>query len=161
MSLSNASIVEDTCKNVSSSNSDIVYDFCVSSFKSYNATSQAADQRTLAIIASRSANSTAAKTQERIHVLMEAEKNQPRKNRLDVCMEVYSLAIDNLRTAEQAIEAERDTDAQVFLSAALSASSDCEDACGEAKDACPLEKENGEYDQIAAIALVIVAALHR
>ncbi|KAJ4752540.1 Invertase inhibitor [Rhynchospora pubera] len=161
ISLSNASIVEETCKNISSSHPYIAYDFCVSSFKSYNASSQAADQRALAIIASRLANSTAVKTQARIQELMEAEKNQPRKNRLDVCMEGYSLAIDDLRTAEQAIGAERDTDAQIFLSAALGASSDCEDAFAEAEDACPLETENGEYDQMAAIALAIVAALHR
>jgi hypothetical protein len=46
------------------------------------------DQRALAIIASRIANSTAVKTVARIQELMQAEKNKPRWNRLDVCMEV-------------------------------------------------------------------------
>ncbi|KAJ3701005.1 hypothetical protein LUZ61_004710 [Rhynchospora tenuis] len=160
-SLCNASIVEETCKNISSSHPNIAYDFCVSSFKSYNASSQAADQRTLAMIASRLANSTAAKTEARIQQLMDEEKNQPRKNRLDVCMEEYSNAIDELGNAEQAIEAERDIDAQIFLSAALDAASNCEDAFSEAEDACPLATEDGEYGQMAAIALAMVAALRR
>ncbi|KAJ4818307.1 Invertase inhibitor [Rhynchospora pubera] len=160
-SLSNASIVEETCKNISSSHHNIAYDFCVSSLQSYNATSQVADERTLAIIASRLANSSAAKTEARIQELMDKEKNQPRKNRLDVCMEEYSNAIDELGNAEQAIDAERDTDAQIFLSAALDAASNCEDAFAEAEDACPLEMEDGEYGQMAAIALAIVAGLRR
>lgn len=86
--LSNASIVEDTCKNISTSHPNIAYDFCVNSFESYEHSLLAADQRTLAIIASRLANSTAVKTVARIQELMEEEKNQPRRNRLDSCMEV-------------------------------------------------------------------------
>lgn len=87
--LSNASIVEDTCKNISTSHPNIVYDFCINSFGSYEHSLLAADQRTLAIIASRLANSTVVKTVARIQELMEEEKNQPRRNRLDSCMEVH------------------------------------------------------------------------
>lgn len=86
--LSNASIVEDTCKNISTSHPNIVYDFCINSFGSYEHSLLAADQRTLAINASRLANSTAVKTVARIQELMEEEKDQPRRNRLDSCMEV-------------------------------------------------------------------------
>ncbi|XP_078175030.1 putative invertase inhibitor [Carex rostrata] len=159
--LSNASIVEDTCKNISTSRPNIAYDFCVNSFESYEHSLLAADQRTLAIIASRLANSTAVKTVVRIQELMEEEKNQPRRNRLDSCMEEYSNAIDELNTAARALNASRDSDAQTFLSAALDAASNCEDAFAEAEDSSPLEEEDGEYGQLAAIALAIVAALRR
>jgi Plant invertase/pectin methylesterase inhibitor len=53
------------------------------------------------------------------------------------------------------------TDAQIFLSAALDAASNCEDAFSEAEDSSPLEVEDGMYGQLAAIALAIVAALRR
>ncbi|KAF3328755.1 invertase inhibitor [Carex littledalei] len=161
ISLSNASIVEETCKNISTSHPNIAYDFCVNSFESCEDSLVAADQRTLAIIASRLANSTAVKTEARIQELMEEEKNQPRRNRLDTCMEEYSNAIDELTTAAQALNVCRDGDAQTFLSAALDAASNCEDAFAEAEDASPLEEEDAEYGQLAAIALAIVAALRR
>lgn len=60
----------------------------MSSFESYEDSFLATDQRALAIIACRLANATAVKTEARIQELMEEEKNQPRKNRLDVCKEV-------------------------------------------------------------------------
>lgn len=66
-----------------------------------------------------------------------------------------------MNTATQALNASRDSDAQTFLSAALDAASNCEDAFAEAEDTSPLEEEDGEYGQLAAIALAIVAALRR
>lgn len=66
-----------------------------------------------------------------------------------------------MNSAAQALNVGRDSDAQTFLSAALDAASNCEDAFAEAEDASPLEKEDGEYNKLAAIALAIVAALRR
>lgn len=76
-------------------------------------------------------------------------------------LQEYSSAIDELNSAAKAIDACRDTDAQIFLSAALDAASNCEDAFAEAEDASPLEVEDDEYGQLAAIALAVVAALRR
>ncbi|KAJ3680642.1 hypothetical protein LUZ60_016920 [Juncus effusus] len=157
--LSSGSIVEDTCKNISSSRPDISYDFCVKSFESDVNSSLVADHRTLAIIAAELANVTATKMQLRIKEMIEKEKNKARRNRLDTCMEVYSDAIDDINNAAGAIDSGRDTDAQMFLSAALDASSDCEDAFSEADDESPLENEDGDYGKVAAIALAVVAAL--
>ncbi|KAF3328746.1 putative invertase inhibitor [Carex littledalei] len=161
ISLSNASIVEETCKNISCSHPNIAYDFCINSFESYNDSLLVPDQRTLAVIATHLANTTAVKTVVRIQELMQEEKNQPRRNRLDTCMEEYSNAINELTTAAQALNVCRDSDAQTFLSAALDAASNCEDAFAEAEDPSPLEEEDGEYGELAAIALAIVAALRR
>nr|CAD1844995.1 unnamed protein product [Ananas comosus var. bracteatus] len=127
----------------------------------------AADLAALAVVAARIANATAAGTESRIKCMIESELNPSKRDRLGVCDEVYSDAIDRIGDAVRSIEAGLYSDAVTFLSAALDASENCEDSFREgaeedgsaAAPPSPLEREDGEYERLAEMALAITAWL--
>ncbi|XP_072957753.1 putative invertase inhibitor [Typha angustifolia] len=159
-SLANTCLIEDTCKHITAARPNIGYDFCIQSFNS-DQESLSADAHRLAVIATRLANSSAVKTESKINELIEAESKPSTKDQLGVCLEVYSDAIDHLGNAARDIEARSYRDAMTFLSAALDAAENCEDAFEEAAAAAPspLEREDGEYGRLADMALAITASL--
>ncbi|XP_020081110.1 putative invertase inhibitor [Ananas comosus] len=161
------SFLENTCRRVATASPAIGYDFCVRSLRSDKESLAAADLAALAVVAARIANAAAAGTESRIKCMIESELNPSKRDRLGVCDEVYSDAIDRIRDAVRSIEAGLYSDAVTFLSAALDASENCEDAFGEgaeddgsaAAPPSPLEREDGEYERLAEIALAITAWL--
>ncbi|KQK00825.1 putative invertase inhibitor [Brachypodium distachyon] len=160
------STLEDTCKSFAAGHPSIGYNYCVKTFRADNG-SAGADARGLAAIAARIAGAAANGTAGRIAALMrasESEEDARRRERLGVCAEVYSDAVEQLGEAAKDIEEGGATaqDAVITrLSAALDAAGTCEDAFGEADDTSPLAAEDAEFTKLATIALAVAASLAR
>ncbi|KAL6911750.1 hypothetical protein ACP4OV_000555 [Aristida adscensionis] len=165
-----SSALEDTCRSVAAGHPSIGYDYCVRAFQADKASAAAADARGLAAIAARIAGARANATAARVAALSAAEKDARRRDRLAVCEEVYSDAVDQLAQAAEDIAAgggaaeegggdDAARDAVTQLSAALDAPGTCEDAFGEADDTSPLAAEDAEFKKLATIALAVAASL--
>ncbi|XP_062221017.1 putative invertase inhibitor [Phragmites australis] len=160
-----SSTLEDTCRSFAAGHPSIGYDYCIKTFRADKASVAAADALGLAAIAARIAEVKANATAERIASLIALEKDARRRDRLAVCAEVYSDAVDQLgqaagdlaRGAEGADQAAQDAVTQ--LSAALDAPGTCEDAFGEADDTSPLATEDSEFKKLATVALAVAALL--
>ncbi|EMS66625.1 Putative invertase inhibitor [Triticum urartu] len=158
---SSATTLEDTCKSFAAGHPSIGYNYCVKTFHADSA-SATADARGLAAIAAKIAGATANGTARRIAALCASEEDAGRRERLGVCAEVYSDAVDQLGEAAKDIARGEDKstrDALTQLSAALDAPGTCEDAFGEADDASPLAAEDAEFRKLATIALGVTALL--
>ncbi|KAK1618981.1 hypothetical protein QYE76_024498 [Lolium multiflorum] len=156
-----SSTLEDTCKSFAAGHPSIGYSYCVRTFRADNA-SATADARGLAAIAARIAEAAAHGTARRIAALRASEEDARRRERLGVCAEVYSVAVDQLGEAAEDIARGEDKstrDALTQLSAALDAPGTCEDAFGEADDTSPLAAEDAEFRKLATIALAVAASL--
>jgi pectinesterase inhibitor-like protein len=155
-----SSTLEDTCRSFAAGHPSIGYGYCIKTFRADNA-SATADARGLAAIAARIAEVAANGTAGRIAALRASEEDARRQERLGVCAEVYSDAVDQLgQAAEDIVRGEEPTrDALTQLSAALDAPGTCEDAFGEADDTSPLAVEDAEFRKLATIALAVAASL--
>ncbi|KAL6634934.1 hypothetical protein ACP70R_027605 [Stipagrostis hirtigluma subsp. patula] len=160
-----SSTLEDTCRTFAAGHPSIGYDYCVKIFQADKASAAATDARGLAAIAARIAEAKANATAARITALSALEKDARRRDRLGVCAEVYSDAVDQLAQAAEDIAGGAEEggdataqDAVTQLSAALDAPGTCEDAFGEADDTSPLAAEDAEFKKLATIALAVAAA---
>ncbi|KAM0924284.1 hypothetical protein ACQ4PT_004927 [Festuca glaucescens] len=156
-----SSTLEGTCKSFAAGHPSIGYSYCVRTFRADNS-SATADARGLAAIAARIAAAAANSTAGRIAALRASEEDARRRQRLGVCAEVYSDAVDQLGEAAEDIARGEDRstrDALAQLSAALDAPGTCEDAFGEADDTSPLAAEDAEFRKLATIALAVAASL--
>ncbi|CAM0944777.1 unnamed protein product [Alopecurus aequalis] len=156
-----SSTMEDTCKTFAAGHPSIGYNYCVKTFRADNA-SATADVRGLAAIAARIAGAAANCTARRISALCASEEDARRRERLSVCAEVYSSAVDQLGEAAEDITRGEDKstrDALTQLSAALDAPGTCEDAFCEADDTSPLAAEDAAFRKLATMALAFAASL--
>ncbi|KAI4981225.1 hypothetical protein ZWY2020_021710 [Hordeum vulgare] len=94
--------LEDTCKSFAAGHPSIDYNYCVKTFRADNA-SATADARGLAAIAAKIAGAAANGTARRIAALCASEEDAGRRERLGVCAEVYSVAVDQLGEAAKDI----------------------------------------------------------
>ncbi|KAJ6851664.1 putative invertase inhibitor [Iris pallida] len=157
--------VEETCKGITSVRPDVGYDFCVSSLES-DPDSVSADPDGLAVVAIRLSIANATAVAAKIESLMrggEEDQSDPSlRECLGVCAEVYSDAVDHLNQALASIRARSYGDAVTFLSAALDAADNCEDAFGDLGwGTSPVAAEDRDYGRLADIALAIGASLGR
>jgi pectinesterase inhibitor-like protein len=116
-----SSTLEDTCKSFAADHQSIGYSYCIKTFHADNA-SATADARGLAAIAARIAEAAANGTAGRIAALRASEEDARRQERLGVCAEVYSDAVDQLGEAAEDIARGEDKstqDALTQLSAAM------------------------------------------
>ncbi|KAJ1280466.1 hypothetical protein BS78_04G234500 [Paspalum vaginatum] len=157
-----SSTMQDTCRSIAAGYPSIGYDYCIRMFQTDKASAEATDARGLAAIAARIAEAKANTTAARVADLIAMEGDARRRDRLAVCAEVYSDAVDQLGQAAeelaQGAEGGAD-DAVTQLSAALDAPGTCEDAFGEADDTSPLAAEDAEFKKLATIALAVAASL--
>ncbi|KAG8059826.1 hypothetical protein GUJ93_ZPchr0002g25264 [Zizania palustris] len=161
LSTCESSTVQEMCKSIAAGHPSVSYSYCIKTFKADSA-SATADARGLAAIAARIAEAAANATSARIASLSASEKDARRRERLGVCAEVYSDAVDQLGEAAEDITLGGDKatqDAVTQLSAALDAPGTCEDAFGEADDASPLAPEDAHFSKLATIALAVAASL--
>ncbi|KAG1362087.1 putative invertase inhibitor [Cocos nucifera] len=159
--IAEASILEETCKRVTAARPNIGYEFCVTSLRT-DPGSSSADLHGLAVIATRLSLADATKMESRIDQLMVVKSKPFLKDCLSVCSEVYSEAIDHLNDAIRNLEARLYRETVTFLSAALDAPDNCEDAFGDDAGSglsSPLAKEDEDYGRLADIALTITASL--
>ena len=154
--------LEDACRSFAAGHPSIGYDYCIRTFQADSASAAAADARGLAVVAARIAGAKANATAARVAVLSATETDARRRDRLAVCAEVYSDAVDQLaQAAEDLAHGEGGAgadDAVTQLSAALDAPGTCEDAFGEADDTSPLAAEDAEFKKLATIALAVAAS---
>nr|XP_034602605.1 pectinesterase inhibitor 12-like isoform X2 [Setaria viridis]TKW40978.1 hypothetical protein SEVIR_1G283300v2 [Setaria viridis] len=131
-----SSTLEDACRSFAAGHPSIGYDYCIRVFQ--------ADKASVA-------------------ALCAVERDARRRDRLAVCAEVYSDAVDQLAQAEEDLArgegAGGADDAVTQLSAAVDAPATCEDAFGEADDTSPLAAEDAEFKNLATVALAVAASL--
>lgn len=159
-----SSPLQDTCRSFAASHPSIGYDYCISIFQADKASAEATDARGLAAIAARITEAKANATAARIAAMSALETDARRRDRLSVCAEVYSDAVDQLDQAEEELAHGAEggggggiDDAVTQLSAALDAPETCEDAFGEADDTSPLAAEDAEFKKLATVALAVAA----
>jgi len=154
--------LEDACRSFAAGHPSVGYDYCIRTFQADSASAAAADARGLAAVAARIAETKANATAARVAALSATETDARRRDRLAVCAEVYSDAVDQLaQAAEDLAHGEGGAgadDAVTQLSAALDAPGTCEDAFGEADDTSPLAAEDAEFKKLATIALAVAAS---
>ncbi|AQK54345.1 Invertase inhibitor [Zea mays] len=144
-----SSPLQDTCRSFAAGHPSIGYEYCIRVFQADKDSAEATDARGLAAIAAR---------------IAEAKANA-RRDRLSVCAEAYSDAVDQLGQAEEELARGAEggaagiDDAVTQLSAALDAPETCEDAFGEAADTSPLAGEDAEFKKLATVALAVAASL--
>ncbi|CAN6280353.1 unnamed protein product [Urochloa humidicola] len=157
-----SSTLEDACRSFAAGHPSIGYDYCIKTFQAADkASAAAADLRGLAAIAARIAGAKAKATAARVAALSAMERDARRRDRLAVCAEVYSDAVDQLAQAADDLAGGGGGDggAVTQLSAAMDAPGTCEDAFGEADDTSPVAAEDAEFKKLATIALAVAASL--
>ncbi|XP_068649220.1 putative invertase inhibitor [Aristolochia californica] len=154
-SATSSQLVRQTCRRAASSNPYLDYDFCVASLQA-DRRSSSTDLRGLGIITTNLAEANVTETEKKIDGLQAEASDSYDKNRLEDCKEMYSFAFSELKDAEVAFYLERYSDANIFLSAALDYSVNCEDSWQEeVGHASPLTAENYNLQQLCRIGLAI------
>lgn len=154
----NASSVTDACTKAAARSPTINRDFCVASLQA-NPKSGSANFVGLAQIATELTSKNATNTKAKIQNLLTNPGNGNDNNikpELSTCLDLYSEMIDHLSDAASAISSLRYDDAQTYLSAALDAPGDCEDAFSEKGASSVLSKEDANAKQLSAIALALL-----
>ncbi|MCL7035758.1 hypothetical protein MKW94_030822 [Papaver nudicaule] len=149
-----ADIVEPTCNKAAKSSPNVKYHYCLSSFKA-NPKSQNADIQQLGIISTELAKSNANSISTIIKRLLAENKNRVDTKYLQDCSEMYSSAVSDLEEVLKAFNAKDYFKANIRMSAAMDASTNCEDGFKETGLVSPLTKMNNRYFQTAAITLAI------
>lgn len=160
---SSFTVLEDTCRGVTASRPRIGYDFCVASLQGGVPDPRAVDRRGLAVVAVRLSLSRAANASAAIVRMAAWERDPPRRQCLGACAEVYGEAADHLNRTMRELRAGRYREAVTFLSAAVDASENCEDAFREVGSgggsSSPLVEQDKDYFTVTAMALAITVML--
>ncbi|KAI3875064.1 hypothetical protein MKW98_019637 [Papaver atlanticum] len=149
-----ADITEPTCNKAAKSSPNIKYHYCLSSFKA-NPKSRNANIQQLGIISTESAKWKANSISTSIKSLLEKNKNRADNKYLQDCLEMYTSAVSDLEKVLEAFIAKDYFKANIRMSAAMDASTNCEDGFKETGLVSPLTKMNDCYFQTTAIALAI------
>lgn len=153
-----AAFLEETCRSITASRRDLTSDACISSLAA-DPSSRSADLHGLALIAAQLSITNATQAAARVQQLIDATPEAKASDCLSVCLDVYSDATDHLRDAVAGIESGNYRDAVTFLSAAVDAAENCEDAFGDDGISSPMVGEDEAFELVVKIALAIVAAL--
>lgn len=153
----NASFVSQACTKAAASSPTINRDFCIASLQA-DPKSGSVNFVGLAQIATDLTSKNATSTKAKINNLLANPGNGSDniKPELSTCLDLYSGMIDHLSDAARAISSFRYDDAKTYLSAALDAPSDCEDAFSEKGTGSVLSKEDSNATQLSAIALALL-----
>jgi pectinesterase inhibitor-like protein len=160
-STSNASVLQDTCKNVAASPEAIGYDYCLNFFQADKG-SATADKRGLAAIAARITAGAARSTSSRVAALKASAKDKKVVDCLNTCAELYSIAVDQTSQAARSIASGNTgglQDPVSALSAAMGAPETCEQGFSDLNLRSPLAAEDAEFNKKATIAPVVTSAL--
>ncbi|KAJ4951184.1 hypothetical protein NE237_028016 [Protea cynaroides] len=148
-----ADIVKDKCQKAAQGDKNVHLNFCVKVLGE-DPKSHTIDLQGLGIISLNLIKSNAANIGSRIRQLLNDQTVAPDvKKGLQACQETYSDAGSNTEEAIDAFNSKDYNTANVKVSAAMDASSDCEDGFKGLKS--PLTVENNSFFQLTAIALAI------
>ncbi|OVA20299.1 Pectinesterase inhibitor domain [Macleaya cordata] len=148
-------LVRGTCKRVAKTNPKLYYPFCVRSFGA-NIRSKTADLAGLGIISTDLAISNAKFIKLYAKNMLKDQQKGDGGKALQDCLEVFTDAIPQLNEVKQAFLSKDYSTANIKMSAAMDASSTCEDGLKEKNITVPsFTKKNEEFSQLAAITLAI------
>ncbi|XP_062029364.1 putative invertase inhibitor [Rosa rugosa] len=153
-------LIHLSCKKAAASDPNLSYNFCVSSLeaipKSHGADLEQLVALTLNFTISNatSINSTISK------LLLDKKFDEYAKECLQDCLELYSDAVPTLQEAVGAFKAKDYGKANIEISAAMDASSTCEDGFMDKKgEVYPLKRENDNFSQLNVISLAFINTL--
>ncbi|KAI3986325.1 hypothetical protein MKX01_002170 [Papaver californicum] len=149
-----ADIIEPTCNKAAKSSPNINYKYCLNSLNA-NPKSRNADIQQLGIISTELAKSKANLISTDIKRLLVENKNRVDNKYLQDCLEMFSNAVSDLEKVLEAFNAKDYFKANILMSAAMDASTNCEDGFKETGLVSPLTKMNDSYFQTTAITLAI------
>ncbi|KAI3920599.1 hypothetical protein MKW98_020500 [Papaver atlanticum] len=155
----NVDLISDLCKNASTSDPQLKYDFCVASLSANPASKNAHDLLELGIISMQICLQNATSVHSYIAQILEDGKQVPAaKPCLEDCLDLYSDALDSIPKAMQYFMDKDYSSANIEMSAAMDASVTCEDGFKEVVSQhliSPLTKQDGDFFQLTAISLAI------
>ncbi|KAE8724144.1 Regulator of nonsense transcripts 1 [Hibiscus syriacus] len=151
-------VLSDSCSQAAKGDPNINVDFCVSSLRVDPKAKSATSVADLVDVAINTAVSDATSIGSVISNLLSNKGLEQYVRRcLEDCSELYSDAGSNLKSGEQAFEGKDYGKANSEISAAMDASTTCEEQFKEKKGvASPLTKENGDFNQLTAISLAFI-----
>ena len=155
-------LVHQTCKRIADGDPNVSYNFCVVSFESSLESSNVSLEE-LGVIAVDLTLSNATYINSYISdkLLKDTRFDSSAKACLKDCHELYSNVIPTLRDVLDDFKRRDFFEANIRLSAAMDASSTCEDGYKERKGlVSPLEKEDNIFFQLCAIDLAFTNILH-
>ncbi|KAI3894577.1 hypothetical protein MKX03_020686 [Papaver bracteatum] len=152
----NGDVISDACKNASTTDSMLTYDFCVSALES-NPKSKTSDLFGLGVISMELCANNATNLIPYIGKLLEdGKKERFVKQALDTCLEIYT---DATRCAEDAITAFKNKDyfdAIEQINGADDYSAACEDGFNERNLTFPLRKQVDDFRKLVDISIAII-----
>ncbi|XP_019168299.1 PREDICTED: putative invertase inhibitor [Ipomoea nil] len=152
-------LINKTCKIAAKGDTNIKYDFCVTSLQAAPA-SQCAALRGLGMINIRLIRYNVTDTRCRIKQLLREKKaaQDPYvKGCLGDCLELYSDAIPNIKQVMRDYNAKKFFEANIKVSAIMDAATTCEDAFKEKKGVgSPLTKRNDDVVSLSAMLLSLM-----
>ncbi|KAI3834755.1 hypothetical protein MKX03_003482 [Papaver bracteatum] len=155
----NGDLVSDLCKNASTSDPQLKYDFCVASLSANPASKNVHDLLELGIISMQICLQNATSVHSYILQILKDGKQVPAaKPCLENCLDLYSDALDSIPEAMQYFKDKDYSSANIEMSAAMDASVTCEDGFKEVLSQyliSPLTKQDGDFSQLTAISLAI------
>ncbi|KAI3935675.1 hypothetical protein MKW98_022683 [Papaver atlanticum] len=149
-----ADIIEPTCNKAAKSSPNIKYHYCLNSLKA-NPKSRNADIQQLGIISAELAKSKANSIRIVIKRLLGTNKNRVDNKCLQDCLKIYANAAEDLMEVITDFNAKDYFEANIQMSAAMDASTNCEDGFKQMGLVSPLTKMNDRYFQTTAITLAI------
>ncbi|MCL7036811.1 hypothetical protein MKW94_001666 [Papaver nudicaule] len=157
----NGEIVNNQCKNLSSSDPQVNYDFCVSSLEA-NPLSETSDIFGLAEISMELCLNNATYIQTYIDSILKDGKAEPgARVCLGNCIEFYSMAFREVQKAMEAFSGKDYVTALVRLGGAIASADTCQDGFTDAGvDFGPLRKQYDDFFQLDAISLGIITNIN-
>lgn len=150
-------LINSTCKAFARNNPNIDFAFCVTSLQAAPASGCAA-AKGIGTIAIRLIRYNVTDTRCFIRQLLREGKSKDPYFRqcLEVCLELYSDAIDTAKQAMKSYSARRFDEANVEISSIMDAATTCEDGFKEGGAASPLTKRNAAVFQLSAVGLSVL-----
>ncbi|OUZ99184.1 Pectinesterase inhibitor domain [Macleaya cordata] len=152
-------LIEETCRKSVQTDPNLSYNFCLTSLQAVPK-SHTSDLKGLGLISINLTKTNATHTNLYIKKLLNQKQiSQYCKIRLIDCLDLYSDAIISLKNAIKDFTSRHNFEANIEVSAAMDASTTCEDGFDEMKkcsEASPLTKRNNDMFQLAAISLAII-----
>ncbi|MED6118918.1 hypothetical protein PIB30_007078 [Stylosanthes scabra] len=163
----NHNLIQQTCKNISESDSNVSYKFCIDSLQSDPQSHCSKTLEKLGLISIKLLRHNVTDT--RVHIKELLKKNKDKKKKFDPfvkeclsdCLEVYSDAMATIKEGIKDYKAKRYGDCNVKLSSVIDASTTCEDGFNQRNGVVsPLTKRNNDTFQLSAISLWIINMLN-
>ncbi|KAJ3687010.1 hypothetical protein LUZ61_016174 [Rhynchospora tenuis] len=150
-----ATSVSEACKAAAASSPNVDYNFCMQSLQA-DPSSASTGKLGLAKIATKLAAQSAKDTKTKVKKLLVDAAYAQYETEIHTCKSLYSRLVDYLTVAAKGIDLSRLADAHTYLSAALDAPGECDEAFSKKQAPAMLANENATAKQLVAIALALV-----